>query len=194
MQQWYKCPQCGADLIYGTNPCPKCKASLAWSQQGPVLYIPPIDIPQQQEIQSNNAQQKKRLEIGNPIKINNITKLPKVSEAFIDHIRSHALVKDEWVPCPRCGQGTVEAPAGKAIGCLAGSAMIIWYIVFTGFAAIIVGIFFWPLSIGIIIGGIIGVFLLPILGTALGLVYRCKSCNYAWMFEDVQNYKSGLNP
>ncbi len=193
MQEWYKCPQCNKDILYGTNPCPHCNCFLAWSQQGPIRYRPPGGAPQQQVIQSDNAKTVKRVESEKPIKKSNIAKLPKISDAFINHINSHALVKDEWVPCPRCGQGTVEAPAGKAIGCLAGSAMIIWYIVFTLFAAIIVGIFFWPLSIGIIIGGIIGVFLLPLLGTALGLVYRCKSCNYAWTFGDVENYKSGIN-
>ena len=41
MDQWYKCPYCGQDIIYGTNPCTLCKSSLAWSHQGPVLYMPP---------------------------------------------------------------------------------------------------------------------------------------------------------
>jgi hypothetical protein len=48
MQEWYKCPECGKDLLYGANPCTFCKCSLAWSQQGPVLYLPPIGAPQQQ--------------------------------------------------------------------------------------------------------------------------------------------------
>jgi len=45
MQQWYKCPQCSQDILYGTNPCPHCNCSLAWSQQGPVVYVPPIGVP-----------------------------------------------------------------------------------------------------------------------------------------------------
>ncbi len=52
MQQWYKCPECGKDILYGINPCPYCKCSLAWSQQGPILYIPPFDAPQKQVVQS----------------------------------------------------------------------------------------------------------------------------------------------
>jgi hypothetical protein len=52
MEQWYNCPRCNQDLMYGTNPCPRCKCSLAWSQQGPVLYLPPIGEPQQQTGQS----------------------------------------------------------------------------------------------------------------------------------------------
>lgn len=55
MQEWYKCPKCNQDIIFGTNPCPNCKSSLAWSQQGPVLYLPPIGIPQQQTIQKQDV-------------------------------------------------------------------------------------------------------------------------------------------
>lgn len=51
MEQWYKCPQCNENILYGTNPCPKCKSSLAWSQQGPIRYIPPIAASQQQVVQ-----------------------------------------------------------------------------------------------------------------------------------------------
>ncbi len=47
MQQWYKCPMCSQEILYGVNPCPYCKCSLAWSQQGPVLYLPPTGDPQQ---------------------------------------------------------------------------------------------------------------------------------------------------
>jgi hypothetical protein len=43
MDQWYKCPQCNQELLYRTNPCPTCKSSLAWSQQGAVVYTPPIN-------------------------------------------------------------------------------------------------------------------------------------------------------
>jgi hypothetical protein len=194
MQQWYKCPNCNQDILYGTSPCPSCRCFLAWSQQGPTVYVPPIEASRHMVAQSDTLSEEIR-HTGSeePINKSKIARLARVSDAFINHITSHTLVKNEWVPCPQCGQGNVDAPAGKAIGCLAGSAMIIWYIIFTLFAAIVVGIFFWPLSIGIIIGGIIGAFLLPLLGTALGLVYRCKSCNYAWTFGDIESYKSGLS-
>lgn len=52
MQEWYKCPECDKDLLYGANPCAYCKCSLAWSQQGPVLYMPPIGALQQQVTKS----------------------------------------------------------------------------------------------------------------------------------------------
>jgi hypothetical protein len=57
MQQWYKCPKCGKDILYGTNPCPHCKCSLAWSQQGPILYIPPPGELQQPPPQYQHPQQ-----------------------------------------------------------------------------------------------------------------------------------------
>jgi len=47
MQQWFKCPKCGKDVLYGANPCPYCNCALAWSQQGPIQYIPPPQAPQQ---------------------------------------------------------------------------------------------------------------------------------------------------
>jgi len=47
MQQWYKCPRCGKDILYATNPCPYCNCSLAWSQQGPMIYLPPVGASQQ---------------------------------------------------------------------------------------------------------------------------------------------------
>ena len=46
MQQWYQCPRCGKNILYGANPCPYCKCSLAWSQQGPVQYLPPAAQPE----------------------------------------------------------------------------------------------------------------------------------------------------
>jgi len=51
MDQWFKCPKCGEDIVYGTNPCTYCNCSLAWSQQGPIEYIPPPGAPQQQQYQ-----------------------------------------------------------------------------------------------------------------------------------------------
>jgi hypothetical protein len=52
MQQWFKCAGCGKDILYGTNPCPYCKSPLAWSQQGSIVYIPPIGESQQQAVPS----------------------------------------------------------------------------------------------------------------------------------------------
>lgn len=47
MQQWYNCPRCRRVVKYGINTCPNCKCSLAWSQEGPIPYIPAIDTSQQ---------------------------------------------------------------------------------------------------------------------------------------------------
>jgi len=53
MQQWYKCPQCGKDIQYATNPCPHCKWTLDWRQQPPSVYMPPPGAPQQQASQAH---------------------------------------------------------------------------------------------------------------------------------------------
>lgn len=46
MEQWYQCPRCGKDVLYGANPCPYCKCPLTWSRQGPVQYLPPAAQPE----------------------------------------------------------------------------------------------------------------------------------------------------
>ena len=48
MDKWHKCPQCGKDVLYITNPCPNCKLRLDWRQQPPIPYMPPTVAPQQQ--------------------------------------------------------------------------------------------------------------------------------------------------
>jgi len=53
MHEWYKCPECDKDLLYGTNPCTYCRCFLAWSQQGPILYRPSIGESQQQVAKSS---------------------------------------------------------------------------------------------------------------------------------------------
>lgn len=70
MQQWYKCPKCGKDILYGTTTCSYCKSSLAWSESIP--YTPRIEAPQQQVTQpsANPPTQKipsKWLYLGTPI-------------------------------------------------------------------------------------------------------------------------------
>lgn len=56
--------------------------------------------------------------------MNNLLKLPKVSDVFLTHIEGHALEKNEWMPCPRCGQSTVQSPSGVAVGGCAGFSFI----------------------------------------------------------------------
>jgi micrococcal nuclease len=64
MEQWYKCPRCGKDVLYGTNPCPYCRCPLAWSRQGPVQYLPPAAQPEpvQQPQQTPQHQQQHKAE------------------------------------------------------------------------------------------------------------------------------------
>jgi len=52
MQKLYKCPQCGKDVPYITNPCPNCRLRLDWRQQPPIPYIPPTGELQQQAAKS----------------------------------------------------------------------------------------------------------------------------------------------
>jgi hypothetical protein len=47
--EWYKCPECGKDMLYGTDPCPYCKCRLGWTQQGPA-YRSAAEAPLQQVI------------------------------------------------------------------------------------------------------------------------------------------------
>ena len=57
MERWYKCPKCGKDVLYITNPCPHCKLRLDWTQKPPVPYITPPVEPQQQSSALNKQQE-----------------------------------------------------------------------------------------------------------------------------------------
>lgn len=135
-------------------------------------------------------------------RITNISKLPKVSDSFVTHIREHVLQGNEWMPCPRCGAGAVDPPSGAKIGALAGFSMsgcLIMVIASVVIWCIILSIFFLPLAplfifiaVVFIIAGIFSFPLWPVIGAAMGIAYRCKSCGYAWAFKDVANYKDSL--
>jgi len=120
----------------------------------------------------------------------NLSKLPKVSEAFLAHIKERTLEKNEWMPCPRCGEGTVEPPSGALAGGIAGGLSIGCWVMLIIVIAIIVAIIFWPIAVFVVIFGLIMIPLLPVLGAGLGMLYRCKSCRYNWTFKDVQDYKN----
>ncbi len=53
MQKSYKCPQCGKDVIYITNPCPNCKLRLDWTHQPPIPYLQLSGEQQQKIVQQN---------------------------------------------------------------------------------------------------------------------------------------------
>ena len=45
-EEWFKCPECGKDMLYGTDPCPYCKCRLGWTQKGPTYQPPPAPHPE----------------------------------------------------------------------------------------------------------------------------------------------------
>lgn len=54
MPQEYFCPGgCARIIEYGTNLCPHCKSCLTWSRDGPILNMPPVEIPRQTERKQN---------------------------------------------------------------------------------------------------------------------------------------------
>lgn len=118
-----------------------------------------------------------------------LSKLAKVSDSFSTHIEGHILEKNEWMPCPRCGESTVDPPTGGLFGGIAGFSLIGCWTVIIAVGAIILGIIFWPIAVVFVIIGLILIPFLPILGAGLGMLYRCKSCGYNWTFKDAENYK-----
>lgn len=124
--------------------------------------------------------------------MSNLLKLSKVSDAFLTHIEGRTLEKNEWMPCPRCGEGTVEPPSGAWLGGCAGFGLIGCWLWILGIGAIILGIIFWPVAVFYVILGLILIPFLPALGAGLGMLYRCKSCGYNWTFKDVETYKESV--
>jgi hypothetical protein len=62
MQQWYQCPQCGAQVAFGTPSCPNCRTQLNWpTQQQPPPQPPQYQQPQPQDVKKTN---KKNATIG----------------------------------------------------------------------------------------------------------------------------------
>jgi len=120
---------------------------------------------------------------------NNILKLPRVSDSFKSHIESHSLQKNEWMPCPRCGSETVTPPSGGLVGGCAGASLIGCWLMWIIFVAVIMAIIFFPVAIVVVIIGLIMIPVLPAIGAAFGMTYQCKSCNFAWLFKDVEQYQ-----
>jgi hypothetical protein len=115
-----------------------------------------------------------------------LKKLPSLSKEYKEFVASQPLEQNQYVPCPRCGSKNVNTPIGKTGGLFTGFATMGCFAIVILVIAIIVGIFFLPLGLLIGIGGMIGVFLLPLMGFSLGSFYRCKSCNFMWNFEDMK--------
>lgn len=124
---------------------------------------------------------------------NVIQKLPKISDAFNNHIKDRALEKNEWTPCPRCGSETVQPPSGAAAGGCAGASMIGCWVMMIIFVSIVTAFVFFPIAIVVFIVGLIMIPVLPAIGAAMGMSYTCKSCNFAWTFKDTEDCKNDGN-
>jgi uncharacterized membrane protein YhaH (DUF805 family) len=44
MEQWYHCPECDQDLLYGAYSCPLCKCLLDWKEGKPLAHIEKVVI------------------------------------------------------------------------------------------------------------------------------------------------------
>lgn len=121
--------------------------------------------------------------------MSNLSKLPRVSDTFLNHIEGRTLEKNEWTPCPRCGGETVEPPSGALVGGIAGFGLVGCWIWIVAIGTLIMAFIFWPVAVVFAVIGLALIPLLPIIGTGMGLVYRCKSCSYAWTFKDIEQYK-----
>lgn len=118
-----------------------------------------------------------------------LSKLPRVSEVFLKHIKERTLEKNEWMPCPRCGEAKVDPPTGALIGSLTGAWLIGCWILFVVIVSVIFAVIFFPLAIIFAIIGFVMIPFLPAIGASMGMVYRCKSCGYNWTFKDIKDYK-----
>jgi len=122
-----------------------------------------------------------------------LSELPKLSDAFVTHIKDHTPRKNDWMPCPRCGGSNVEPPGGRNMlfGGLVGFACIVpafgcLAIAIGAIGVILSGLIMLPVAALILIPGIV----LAVLLTLSGNVYRCKACGYSWKFRDIANLKN----
>ena len=122
-----------------------------------------------------------------------LSELPKLSDAFVTHIKDHTPRKNDWMPCPRCGGSNVEPPGGRNMlfGGLVGFACIVpafgcLAIAIGAIGVLVSGLIMLPVAALILIPGIV----LAVLLTLSGNVYRCKACGYSWKFRDIANLKN----
>ena len=118
-----------------------------------------------------------------------ILNLPKVSDNFLKHIEGRALEKNEWTPCPRCGEGKVEPPSGALSGFIAGFGAMGCLFWIVGIGVLIMAVISWPFAVFFAIIGLALILLMPAMGAGWGLFYRCKSCGFNWTYKDIEKYK-----
>lgn len=216
------CPNCGKEVGGDTKFCPQCgqrivreEPSVATEFEGEAKkgftpeerqkYIEELkaSIKEQKQIredrksiasakgvreQNGAATRKPRLKLQS-----SLSNLPKVSDPFLRHIMGHHLEKNEWMPCPRCGESKVEPPAGVLAGVLGGVFGIGCLIVVLAVVGAILAVIFFPLAAVVVIVGLIAIPFMPLIGAALGLGYKCKSCGYSWTFADADKYKKSID-
>jgi len=218
-----KCPNCGQEVGEDTKFCPECgqrivreeepraptgfggEAKKGFTPEERQKYIDELkaSIEEQKRIRENQkraastkrvrkqngtATRKPRLKLQS-----SLSKLPKVSDSFLRHITGHHLEKNEWMPCPRCGESKVEPPAGVLAGVLGGVFGIGCLILVLAVVGAILAVIFFPLAAVVVIVGLIAIPFMPLIGAALGLGYKCKSCGYSWTFADADKYKKSID-
>ena len=201
------CPNCGKEIAEDVLFCPQCGQRLkqGFTPEERQKYIEELEasIEESQRIPEDRKRptsaeritRQNRAAAGKPKpKLqSSLSKLPKVSDAFSNHIGGHPLQKNEWMPCPRCGESKVKPPAGVLAGTLGGLFGIGCVIPILVVVGIILGLIFWPLAAVVVIGGVIAIPLMPLIGAGLGMSYKCKSCGYSWTFAGVDKYNKSAD-
>ena len=77
MPQWYNCPGCGRVIKREANTCPCCKCYLSWSNQGPTLFVPSIDAPQQPNSATKSTALTDKIQLAN--RIDSLSKKQKIA-------------------------------------------------------------------------------------------------------------------
>jgi len=112
---------------------------------------------------------------------NRISSIPIVSDAFTKHIMKRGLTENEWTPCPRCGDNRVKPPwGGRRAGAMIGAifpaliSLIAWMMMPTPEFAV---------------GAIVIIAISALIGSVVGVSYRCEACDFIWHFSDVEAYQ-----
>ena len=124
--------------------------------------------------------------------MSDLSKLPKVSDTFLEHIKERPLQKSEWMPCPQCGSKEVTKPIGAVGGGVSGCALVGCWIPVVLVLTVIFSVVWLPIGIAVLVLGLLVIPLFLLVGTAFGLAYQCKTCRYSWTFGDVQTYQEKM--
>ncbi len=117
---------------------------------------------------------------------NKLLKLPNISGPFTNHVKDRSLLKNEWMPCPRCGLSEVTPPSGTGKGLAAGIVSMGCLAIPGAILVAIVCVVLGPIGIILGLGIGVGVLLAPLFGAGMGALYKCKSCSFIWTFKNVE--------